>query len=260
MNFSAFGDHPVIFPKHIRLQALHCFGHGLDKKISVFCCKKNLWQQGLQEILIIIIAITILITIILLLGPPEVLLYLAEGCWGGRSGEQHIARGEGIIFFWFDFQHILITVFWSKSCRSPTSWSSYWTPKFPTAATTSTRSSRWRLVFEILRRLIIVGNNHQHHQMLDQADRASCSRSVWCWRSLWSWSNVGVDGLYNDYNQKLTKLTSIRRVASMEGKRRGLSILRRWSGEASDPRYIQIFHSDRCDHCEQIFHCDQWQP
>ena len=101
MNFSAFGDHPVIFPKHIRLQALHCFGHGLDKKISVFCCKKNLWQQGLQEILIIIIAITIIITIIL--GPQEVLLYLAEGCWGGRSGEQHIARGWGDYFLliWF---------------------------------------------------------------------------------------------------------------------------------------------------------------
>ena len=143
----------------------------------------------------------------------------------------------------------------SKSCRSPTSWSSYWTPKFPTAATTSTRSSRWRLVFEILRRLIIVGNNHQHHQMLDQADRASCSRSVWCWRSLWSWSNVGVDGLYNDYNQKLTKLTSIRRVVSMEGKRRGLSILRRWSGEASDPRYIQIIHSDGDWSIINIFGC-----
>ena len=41
--------------------------------------------------------------------------------------------------------------------------------------------------------------------MLDQADGALCSRSVWCWRSLWSWSNVGVDGLYN-YNQRLTKI------------------------------------------------------
>ena len=58
---------------------------GLDKKIGVFCCK-NLWQQGLPETLI---------TITIILGPPEVLLYLAEGCWGGRSGEQHIARGWG---------------------------------------------------------------------------------------------------------------------------------------------------------------------
>ena len=104
-------------------------------------------------------------------------------------------------------------------------------------------------------RLIIVGNNHQHHQMLDQAEGASCSRSVWCWRWLRSWSNVGVDGLYNDYNQKLTKLTSTRRVASMEGKRRGLSILRRWSGEASDPRYIQIIHSDGDWSIINIFGC-----
>ena len=52
---------------------------------------KNLCQQGLQVTLITTTAITLTITIIV--GPPEVLLYLAEGCRGGRSGEQHIADG-----------------------------------------------------------------------------------------------------------------------------------------------------------------------
>ena len=209
---------------------------------------KNLCQQGLQVTLITTTAITLTITIIV--GPPEVLLYLAEGCWGGRSGEQHIADGgwKVMIVFWFDFRHphhgVLIKILQITDklielldSQVPDSSHDFDPIKQVEARVWDLDRCCWRL--------IIVVNDYQHHQMLDQAGGVSCSISVWWSRSLWSWSNVGVDGLYNDYNQKLTKSTSTRRVASTEGKRRGLSILRRWSGEASDPRYIQIFH---CDH------------
>ena len=152
-----------------------------------------------------------------------------------------------MIVFWFDFRHILFTVFWSKSCRSLTSWSSCWTPKFPTAATTSTRSSRWRLVFEILTDVvgdwlslaIIINTTKCSIKQVGPRVQDQPGGQDHCDLDLML---VSMDYTINDYNQKLTKLTSTRRVASTEGKRRGLSILRRWSGEASGPRYIQIFH------------------